>query len=113
MSCEVCLRDHSGLGFYDPGQGPFVSKKVQHACSTACLDIIHHYWKVDDVLTPTNYEQQALITAGEKGGAYLESIQKTDLAQMSQEEWRTFLLTIFDTTTSEIRRLADENAIPF
>jgi len=113
MACAVCLRDHCGLGFYEPSKDPFKSKNVQQACSMACLDIIHNYWRTGEVLNPTHYEKEALAAAGDTGGAYLESIQKTDLAQMSQDEWWMFLLTIFDTTTSELRRLADENAVPF
>lgn len=113
MPCEVCRRDRSGLGFYDPGQGPFISKAVQHACSMACLDIIHHYWRTGEVLNPTHYEKEALATAGDKAGEYLESIGKTDLAQLTREEWATFLNTVFGTATDELRRLAEENAVPF
>lgn len=40
-------------------------------------------------LTP--YEQAALEFAGECAGEYLDSIGKTDLAKMTQEEWQTLI----------------------
>lgn len=41
----------------------------------------------------TEYEEQALDYASACAGEYLDSIGKTDLAQMTKEEWRT-LITI-------------------
>lgn len=38
-----------------------------------------------------DYEQQALEDGGNAGGEYLDSIGKTDLAELDEEEWRTFL----------------------
>lgn len=41
----------------------------------------------------TEYEQQAIDHASTCAGEYLDSLGKTDLAKMTQEEWRT-LITI-------------------
>ena len=39
----------------------------------------------------TEKEFEAMIKAGQMGGEYLESIGKTDLSLLSQQEWQTFL----------------------
>lgn len=36
------------------------------------------------------YETGAMIAAGDKAGAYLDEIGKTDLATLTLEEWREF-----------------------
>ena len=37
---------------------------------------------------------QDVLDAGDQAGAYLASINKTDLATLSKDEWTAFLLTI-------------------
>lgn len=39
-------------------------------------------------------EKHAMEDAGALGGAYLEEIKKTDLMQLTQDEWRTFIKTV-------------------
>lgn len=36
------------------------------------------------------HESQAALAAGKQAGEYLESISKTDLAELTQAEWQTF-----------------------
>lgn len=43
------------------------------------------------MIDPTKPELDALMLAGQSGGEYLESIQKTDLATLSEAEWTMFL----------------------
>ncbi len=78
-----------------------------------CLDVIHHYWKVGDVIDPTLHEKAALELASDKAGEYLEALCKTDLATMTQEEWQALIKLIFDATTQEIARRTDQEAVPF
>ena len=40
---------------------------------------------------PNPCEIAAMNTAGERAGEYLESLGKSDLAAMSDEEWRTLI----------------------
>lgn len=76
-----------------------------------CLDIIAtrrgHMYKLN------HFENQALDAASDKAGAFLEGIDKTDLATMSGDEWRELLATVFVAATAEIQRLTDEDAVPF
>ena len=39
----------------------------------------------------TENEIQAIMHAGTPGGEYLDSIKKTDLAVLTEEEWYTFI----------------------
>jgi hypothetical protein len=43
------------------------------------------------MIDPTPNEQAAMMQGGAMGGEYLEAIGKTDLAQLSTHEWRTFI----------------------
>ena len=43
------------------------------------------------VIDPTKPELDALMAAGYAAGDYLDSIQKSDLATLSEDEWTTFL----------------------
>jgi hypothetical protein len=113
MSCTVCRRDHRGFAFTDPCTPPFERLITHRACSMFCLDVIHHYWKVGDVIDPTRHESQALAVASDKAGEFLESINKTDLATMTPEEWATFIQTVYEASTGEIARLTDQEAVPF
>lgn len=38
-----------------------------------------------------SYEKEALTLAGQEAGGWLESIGKTDLAQLTEAEWLMFL----------------------
>jgi len=51
----------------------------------------------------------AVIFGGEQGGAYLESIGKTDLITLTKEEWLTFLGTVVTNFQNEL----GEDFIPF
>lgn len=42
----------------------------------------------------TDEENEVLLAGGALGGEYLDSIAKTDLAQLTGEEWLTFLQAI-------------------
>ncbi|UOK71693.1 DUF6511 domain-containing protein [Ancylobacter polymorphus] len=39
----------------------------------------------------TRIERLAIREGGDKGGEYLDSIQKTDLASLTEDEWWEFL----------------------
>jgi len=114
MSCVVCLRDHRGPQFTDPVPDPFGPKpKPQRACSMGHLDVILMFWKAGKMFDPTPYERAALLIASDAAGEFLEATGKTDLATLSPEEWRSFLEVIFLSSTREIARLTDEDAVPF
>lgn len=56
-------------------------------------------------------EQAALLDAGNKAGEYLDSINKTDLAQLDQVEWVTFLKTVITGFGDHIEKHLEE--VPF
>ncbi len=82
--CFICKRrssgfavghNHKALGWFCEACGPKLAKR--------CFDM----------KTPIfdRYEEKALETAGERGGAYLDTIKKTDLADLTEGQWKTFL----------------------
>lgn len=46
------------------------------------------------MIDPSDAEKEALALAGERGGEYLDALQKTDLATMDEQEWRTFVACV-------------------
>jgi hypothetical protein len=46
------------------------------------------------MIDPTPNERAAMTQGGAMGGEYLDSLGKTDLAQLSTEEWQTFVEAI-------------------
>lgn len=57
-------------------------------------------------------EKRAVSTASEEVGAYLESIGKTDLATMTEDEWLGFVAHAYGTVAEEVRKIW-ENEVPF
>lgn len=57
-------------------------------------------------------EKTAIEAGGAAGGAYLESIGKTDLATLTAAEWATFCAALFEATCADLRRQADD-WVPF
>ncbi len=46
------------------------------------------------MIDPDKYEADAIAVAGERGGEYLDSLGKTDLATMSDDEWRSLIAVV-------------------
>ena len=45
------------------------------------------------MIDPTPNEMQAMTVGGQQGGAYLESIGKSDLAALTETEWGLYSCT--------------------
>ena len=58
-------------------------------------------------------EARALIDGGNEGGAYLDSIGKTDLAVLSVEEFSAFLRATLDGFGGSMRRQCAKIPVPF
>lgn len=58
-------------------------------------------------------ERQAAQRGGEEGGGYLEAIGKTDLADLTPEQWDEFVETVIQGYRVGLKKLVDENAAPF
>ncbi len=94
-ACWLCQRIDDGTGF--PGNG-------RDETVWSCKD--HHdgalYKKARNMSRQEfeGVERTALIEAGKDAGAYLDSIGKTDLAQLEKYEWAEFLKIV-------VRRFGD------
>ncbi len=59
------------------------------------------------MIDPNEHETNALIAAGEVGGAYIESLAKTDLAQFTAKEWATLIDVIVTAFQDHLRAAYD------
>ena len=73
--------------------------------------------KVEGVEMDNEVLEALLDKAGEKGGAVLEEIGKTDLATLSRDEWLYFLHEVADgflaAAYTDCRIALSENFVPF
>lgn len=61
----------------------------------------------------THFEQKSLSEAGSEAGAYLESIGKFDLSQLSEDQWMEFLTTILESYGKKMREHILSYEAPF
>jgi hypothetical protein len=61
------------------------------------------------MIDPTPNEKAAMTHGGTMGGEYLESIGKTNLAQLSVEEWHTLIEVIVTGYCDHLRDLAGQD----
>lgn len=97
--CPICRRECRGLQFNPKPTG--MSGGVIRACSPRHLEL------AKSMIDPTEHEQEAMVHAGEMGGEYLDHLGKTDLAGMSEEEWRTFVEAICTGYVEKLSEIAD------
>lgn len=104
--CRVCHRPGEARAYTPDGKRPL--------------------WLCDDpdcfILAPTVYDMpsaesrrvthEARRAAGAAAGGYLVKIGKTDLADLTPEEWDTFLTTYDNARSDHMKRLAAEWAPP-
>ncbi|GAB4119036.1 MAG: hypothetical protein Kow00104_01180 [Rhodothalassiaceae bacterium] len=74
------------------------------------------------MIDPTPNEVAAMRHAGNMGGEYLDSLRKTDLATLTEEEWRSFIEAVVSgyvdhladlIARDQARRAAVTEGIPF
>jgi hypothetical protein len=61
------------------------------------------------MVDPTPNEQEAMDAASRTAGEYLESLGKTDLAQLEVEEWESLIESVVTGYTDRLRELADQD----
>jgi len=61
----------------------------------------------------TTYEELALLAGGDAAGAYLDGLDKTDLAALTPQEFSTFLRHVLDGYAASMRRQLSRVEIPF
>ena len=57
------------------------------------------------MIDPTPNETAAMVEGGKAGGAYLDNLGRTDLAQLTEEEWDTFVEVIVTGYCDHLRDL--------
>ena len=55
------------------------------------------------MIDPNTHELNALAVAGAEGGAYVESLGKTDLARFTAQEWDTLVEVIVTAFQDHLR----------
>ncbi|MGX1786885.1 DUF6511 domain-containing protein [Bosea sp. NPDC055332] len=101
--CFVCKRRAVGVGAGNPGGNP----------RWVCADCIPYLAEIRTVRKFDPYELTARADAGEKAGEYLDQIGKTDLADLTEEQWLTFLKTVIGEFGDSLRRQVAELRAPF
>jgi hypothetical protein len=103
--CFICKRRDSGCGlvkgrqfrWYCDDCGTELAKKA-NAMPQRAFDFA---------------EQRAMQEAGEKGGEYLDTIGKTDLAALDENEWNVFLITVIRSFGEAMRTSLEKHEAPF
>jgi hypothetical protein len=103
--CAICGREWRAVAFKAPGD-----RHQKHFCSFECSEVYMKAAKKQIAITKN--EAAAITQGGKAAGAYLEQIGKTDLADMTGEEWEKFCATLFETACADLSRQAADH-IPF
>jgi len=61
------------------------------------------------MIDPTPNEQAAMLHGAKMAGEYLDSLRRTDLAQLSIEEWHTLVEVIVTGYCDHLRALAGQD----
>lgn len=109
MNLCVCGRAPRGFAFRRPGD-PYA--ETHHACSMPCVE----YFARSKGELPVNLapiEADAIMAASEAVGTHLETLGKTDMATMTEEEWLDFLAATYSAITGEVRERLASGEVPF
>ena len=107
MRGAICRRDARGFSFEPRLIG--VHAPAVKLCSRACQDITT---RLRGMINPNIHEKNALADASAQGGAYVESLGRTELASWTPEEWAT-LIDIIVTRFQDALRTAYADDPPF
>lgn len=80
-------------------------------CCMQCLPIVKTVYQMPQPEFD-EFERKSLAHGGEKGGEYLDQIGRTNLAELNEEQWTTFLGKILDGYSTRMREFAEGRA-PF
>ena len=61
------------------------------------------------MIDATSNEMQAMTAGGQQGGGYLETIEKSDLATLTETEWDRFLDAIITGYCDQLRALVGQD----
>lgn len=107
--CFCCRRRDDGI------LGGYVQRYGNSRLVWSCLDHVHLARKALHMPAATFdlYERKAMLAAGAAGGQYLDSLDCTDLAQLTEEEFVTFTKTVIDTFGTVLAAELSSHEAPF
>ena len=86
LICSVCGRPGAGHGYAPSDRHP-----IAWLCDDPdCIPLARDTYRMPTQKL-TRIERLAVHEGGDKGGEYLDEIGKTDLAVLTEDEWREFL----------------------
>lgn len=106
--CFICRRRAEALGLGPPNHDRWAKNP-----RWVCEDCIPQGREARIVRNFDPYELRARTDAGEKAGAYLDALGKTDLATLTAEEWQKFLTTVIHEFGQSLRTQIAELRAPF
>jgi hypothetical protein len=107
-ACAVCHRRAMWVGFAPSNRSP-----IAWLCDdTGCHRVARSIYKMPDVILDA-FEQGAAFEAGAAAAGYLEEVGTTDLAKLSEAEWREFLRRLIVGFEQVLRRKILDNEAPF
>tara|TARA_R110000851_G_scaffold182721_1_gene331828 strand:- start:10312 stop:10653 length:342 start_codon:yes stop_codon:yes gene_type:complete len=113
MKCAICPREARGFG-YNPRLAREDGRPGK-ACSMKHLNILKE--KQGMIMSDaTANETEAVMNGGAMGGEYLDWLGKTNLAALSQDEWKQFLFCVVGGYVEKIATntyLLNDDDIPF
>jgi len=105
--CCVCARPAIGIG-YAPPRTKSVDAIAWVCDDSECIQIAKDSYAMKQ-LEFGRLEQLATGDAGDRAGAYLDEIKKTDLATLTPTEWHVFLEQVIGGYREALKgRLRDE-----
>jgi hypothetical protein len=110
---RLCPCGREAIGFaYDPRIAGVSDAPPIAACSFAHVEIIKA--RKGKVVPLTDTENLAVMNAAPIAGEYLDKLGKTDLAEMSYEEWMDFIAATCDAFLTERGKLfeAQSGGVP-
>ena len=106
--CAVCRRHAEGLAYAPRADQPMI-----WLCDHPdCHSLARKVYRMPEAKLDL-YEHAAAQKAGEQVGAYLDSLNKTDLAVLTEAEWQEMLRLFYTGFEQELRRKLLANEAPF
>lgn len=108
-TCAICLRRHTNIGYASNERAP-VKWECEECLGLPIANVKRFHHMARKALD--RFEEQALEEGGNAAGAFLDEINKTDLAALDDHEWREFLRRVLVGYADGMREIVSRE-IPF
>jgi hypothetical protein len=106
--CAVCRGYAGPIGFKPARKDPAIWFCDDKRCQALARKV---YAMTKEQLEA--YEYKAGMAAGDQAGAYLDQIGRTDLAELTREQWEEFIARVIIGFQHEMRRMIGSHEAPF